>query len=149
MTLRNVRNDITTLKWMAGVNLALSLATPGAVLALACQLQSPHITGLTTGVAHKHGPPLILLCLSHRVLTLDTWKRSRSEAVGFTTKVASRKDKRGRPRMHTVCGLLMHSSLATTTDGLPLGMAAAKFWSRKKFKGTNALRRKINPCLSD
>ena len=64
---------------------------------------------------------------------------------GLTTKVSGRKDKRGRPRMHTVCGLLMHSSLATTTDGLPLGMAAAKFWSRKKFKGTNALKRKINP----
>ena len=47
--------------------------------------------------------------------------------------------------MHTVCGLLMHSSLATTTDGLPLGMAAVKFWTRKKFKGTNALSRKINP----
>ena len=65
--------------------------------------------------------------------------------MGFTTKVGGRKDKRGRPRMHTVCGLLMHSSLTTTTDGLPLGMAAAKFWSRKKFKGTNALKRKINP----
>ena len=37
MTLRNVRIDITTLKWMAGVNLALSLATLGAVLAMAVQ----------------------------------------------------------------------------------------------------------------
>ena len=74
-----------------------------------------------------------------------TWKRKRSEAVGFTTKVSSGKDKSGRERMHTVCGLLMHSSLAATTDGLPLGMAAARFWTRKKFKGTNALRRKVNP----
>ena len=65
--------------------------------------------------------------------------------MGFTTKVSSGKDKRGRERMHTVCGLLMHSSLAATTDGLPLGMAAAKFWTRKKFKGTNALKRRINP----
>ena len=86
------------------------------------------------------GPILVL-----RDTTEFTWKRSRSEAFGFTTKVGGRKDKRGRPRMHTVCGLLMHSSLAATTDGLPLGMAAAKFWSRKTFKGTNALRRKINP----
>ena len=61
--------------------------------------------------------------------------------MGFTTKVS----KRGRERMHAVCGLLMHSSLAVTTDGLPLGIAAAKFWTRKKFKGTNALKRKINP----
>ena len=32
-----------------------------------------------------------------------------------------------------------------TTDGLPLGMVAVKFWNRKKFKGTAALKRKINP----
>ena len=74
-----------------------------------------------------------------------TWKRRHSEAVGFTTKVSSGEDKSGRQRMHTLCGLLMHSSLTVTTDGLPLGMAAAKFWTRKKFKGTNALKRRINP----
>jgi hypothetical protein len=39
----------------------------------------------------------------------------------------------------------MHSSLAMTTDGLPLGLAAMKFWTRKEFKGCNALKRKINP----
>ncbi len=47
--------------------------------------------------------------------------------------------------MHTLCGLLMHASLAVTSDGLPLGLAAVKFWSRQKFKGTNALKRKVNP----
>ena len=47
--------------------------------------------------------------------------------------------------MHTVCGLLMHSSLAVTLDGLPLGLAAIKFWTRSKFKGTAALKKKINP----
>ena len=34
---------------------------------------------------------------------------------------------------------------ASATDGLPLGMVAVKFWNRKKFKGTAALKRKINP----
>ena len=34
----------------------------------------------------------------------------------------------------------MHSSLVVTTEGLPLGLAAIKFWSRSKFKGTSALR---------
>ncbi|MDQ9129665.1 IS4 family transposase, partial [Serratia fonticola] len=43
------------------------------------------------------------------------------------------------------CGILMHSSLAVTTQGLPPGLTAVKFWTRKKFKGTNALKRKINP----
>ncbi len=47
--------------------------------------------------------------------------------------------------MYTVCGLLMHSSLVVTSAGLPLGLAAAKFWTRNKFKGTNALKKKINP----
>jgi len=32
-----------------------------------------------------------------------------------------------------------------TTDGLPLGLAAMKFWTRSKFKGCNALKKKINP----
>jgi hypothetical protein len=40
---------------------------------------------------------------------------------------------------------LMHSSLAVTLDGLPLGLAAIKFWTRTKFKGTAALKKKINP----
>ena len=38
----------------------------------------------------------------------------------------------------------MHSSLAITNEGLPLGLAAVKFWTREKFKGTAALKRKIN-----
>jgi hypothetical protein len=39
----------------------------------------------------------------------------------------------------------MHSSLVVTTEGLPLGLTAIKFWSRKKFAGTNALKKKVNP----
>jgi hypothetical protein len=39
----------------------------------------------------------------------------------------------------------MHSSLVVTTDGVPLGLAAVQFWTRKKFKGTNALKRSVNP----
>ena len=62
-----------------------------------------------------------------------SWRRKRPEAVGFTTTVNSGRDKAGHARLHTVCGLLMHSSLAVTTDGLPLRMAAVKFWNRKKF----------------
>ena len=45
----------------------------------------------------------------------------------------------------TLCGLLMHSSLVLTPGGVPLGLAAVKFWTRDKFKGTNALKRKVNP----
>lgn len=74
-----------------------------------------------------------------------SYQRKRADAVGLTCRVNSGKDKAGRFRMHTVCGLLMHSSLAVTTEGLPLGLSALKFWTRKKFKGTAALKRKVNP----
>jgi Transposase DNA-binding/Transposase Tn5 dimerisation domain len=74
-----------------------------------------------------------------------SYQRRRAERVGQTCRINSGKDKNGRYRMHTVCGLLMHASLAVTTEGLPLGLAAVKFWTRKKFKGTAALKRKINP----
>ena len=46
---------------------------------------------------------------------------------------------------HHCCGLLMHSSLAVTTDGIPLGLSAIKFWSRDQFYGCNALKKRINP----
>ena len=74
-----------------------------------------------------------------------TYQRARPELVGITKDINSGKDKKGRYRHHTLCGILMHSSLAVTTDGLPLGLTAVKFWTRKKFKGTAALKRKINP----
>jgi hypothetical protein len=34
----------------------------------------------------------------------------------------------------------MHTNLAITPQGKPLGLTAVKFWTRKKFKGTNALK---------
>ena len=49
-----------------------------------------------------------------------TFQRERPEAVGITYRVNSGKDRASRTRMHTVCGLLMHTSLVVTTEGLPL-----------------------------
>ena len=74
-----------------------------------------------------------------------SYQRARPERIGAITTAPSRREADGRLRMHTVCGLLMHASLAVTTDGLPLGLAAIKFWTRAKFKGTNALKRRVNP----
>ena len=39
----------------------------------------------------------------------------------------------------------MYASLAVTTAGLILGFSAVRFWSRQKFKGTAALKRKVDP----
>jgi hypothetical protein len=52
---------------------------------------------------------------------------------------------KSRPRHHTLCGILMHSSLVVTSDGWPLGLSAVKFRTRDEFKGTNALKKPINP----
>jgi hypothetical protein len=65
-------------------------------------------------------------------------------AVGMTTRVPQRKFD-GKPQHYDVCGILMHSSLAVTLDGLPLGLTAIKFWSRDKFYGCNQLKKRINP----
>jgi hypothetical protein len=72
-----------------------------------------------------------------------TYSREDVASVGILHK--SLIGSKARGRHYTVCGILMHSSLAVTTEGLPLGLVAIKFWTRSKFKGTNALKRKINP----
>ena len=74
-----------------------------------------------------------------------SYQREAPDAIGITKSVNSGRDKDGRTRAHTVCGILMHSSMAMTSEGLPLGLAAVRFWTRKKFKGTAALKRRINP----
>jgi hypothetical protein len=74
-----------------------------------------------------------------------SYQREDTNAIGITKSINSGRDKAGRLRSHTVCGILMHSSLVVTTEGLPLGLAAVKFWTRKKFKATAALKKKINP----
>ncbi|MBK3804435.1 IS4 family transposase [Azospirillum brasilense] len=74
-----------------------------------------------------------------------SFERERPDQVGWTYKGNGNNHRQGGVRPYTACGLLMHSSLAITTDGLPLGLGAVKFWTRKTFKGTGALKRHINP----
>jgi len=58
-----------------------------------------------------------------------SYKRDDIKVVGITDEVSSRRKPDRRLPKHTVCGVLMHSSLAVTTEGLPLGIAAVKFWT--------------------
>ena len=74
-----------------------------------------------------------------------SYHRADRQAVGILHRSPIGLDRNGKPRHYVVCGIQMHSSLAVTTDGLPLGLTAMKFWTRKEFKGCNALKRKINP----
>ena len=48
-------------------------------------------------------------------------------------------------RANPLGGISTHSSLAVTEAGLPLGLSAVKFWTRKEFKGSNELKRHVNP----
>ncbi len=102
---------------------------------LAGHFQSTH-----DRLAATDGPVLVL-----HDTTEITDQRETPDLIGLTYKINSGRDKAGRLRLHTVCGILMHSSLAVTAAGLPLGLAAIKFWTRKKFKGCAALKKKINP----
>ena len=76
--------------------------------------------------------------------TQFTYARESTRPIGVLHRSCAGYEKDGRPRLHTVCGVLMHSSLALTTEGLPLGLAAIKLWTRRAFKGTNALKAKVN-----
>lgn len=82
---------------------------------------------------------------SGRILILQdtttfSFQRERPELIGYSGKITH-----GLQKTFVQCAIMMHSSLAVTAEGLPLGLAAVKFWSRNKFKGCTALKRKINP----
>ena len=104
------------------------------------EILSGHFAATRARFAANSGPVLLI-----QDTTEFAYRREASDQIGMTKSVNSGRDKRGRLRHHTVCGMLMHSSLAVTTDGIPLGLSAVKFWTRKKFKGTAQLKKKINP----
>ena len=97
-------------------------------------LLAGHFAATTARFAATAGPVLVL-----HDTTEFSFTRNTPDGVGYLSYV------KGRHATHTACGVLMHSGLVLTTDGVPLGLAAVKFWTRKKFKGTNALKRKVNP----
>lgn len=101
---------------------------------------SGHFSATRDRFAASRGPILLL-----QDTTEFVFQRASPAAIGITKSVNSGRDKSGRLRHHTLCGILMHTSLAVTVDGLPLGLSAAKVWTRAKFKGTAALKRRINP----
>jgi hypothetical protein len=93
-----------------------------------------HFAATKARFTKTSGPILVL-----HDTTEFSFKRNNGGEIGQLSLI------KGRHRAHTVCGLLMHSSLVLTSEGLPLGLAAIKFWTRKKFKGTNELKKKVNP----
>ena len=133
----------------------------GAPIPLACQdwantkaayrfLSNPDVSEREILDGHFHATASRAAAVEGPVLVLQdttefSFQRTRPEAIGAIGYAPSRRGDDGRFRLHTVCGLLMHSSLAITPEGLPLGLAAIRFWSRAKFKGSAALKRHVNP----
>ena len=104
------------------------------------EILAGHFQATRDRTAATVGPILVL-----HDTTEFSFQRDDIDAVGITRKAVAGAYRNGTLRHYTACGILMHSSLAVTTEGLPLGLTAVKFWTREKFKGTNALKKKINP----
>nr|WP_255779014.1 transposase DNA-binding-containing protein [Mycetohabitans sp. B8] len=101
---------------------------------------SGHFQASAERLRATQGPVLIV-----QDTTTFSYQRERTELVGYTGKTSIRTARHGLQQPLTQCGILMHSSLAITAEGLPLGLAAVKFWTRSQFKGCMALKRHVNP----
>ncbi|MGA9061063.1 MAG: transposase DNA-binding-containing protein [Terracidiphilus sp.] len=100
-----------------------------------------HFASTQERCAAMSGFPLLVL---HDTTELS-YRHEEMAPIGIAVKTRTDKGKLRRPRYHTSCGILMHSSLAVTAAGQPLGLTAIKFWNRDKFHGANRLKRRINP----
>ena len=99
-----------------------------------------HFQATASRFAATTGPVLVV-----QDTTEFSFRWAKPGTIGAIGRMSTGRDRNGNPRAHTQCGLLMHASLVVTTEGLPLGLAAVQFWTRKAFKGTNALKRHVNP----
>ncbi len=99
-----------------------------------------HFEATRTRLSATEGPVLIL-----QDTTEFSYQREQPALIGAIGTVPCSKPVHIKPDRQTVCGVLMHSSLAVTSEGLPLGLAAVKFWTRRRFKGCNALKKRVNP----
>jgi hypothetical protein len=100
---------------------------------------SGHFDATRERVAAQKGLVLVL-----HDTTEFSFHRDQPEAIGFTRSMHRGRHQNEGGRHRKVCGILMHSALVVTTEGLPLGLAAAKLWTRKKFKGAEGRRQRGN-----
>jgi hypothetical protein len=88
-----------------------------------------HFQATARRVAERTEPVLVL-----HDTTEFSFHRGNPDAIGFTRVMHRGRQRTERDDHRKICGVLMHSALVVTTDGLPLGLAAGKFWTRKTFK---------------
>jgi hypothetical protein len=99
-----------------------------------------HFAATAARCSAREGPILLL-----QDTTEFIYSRAKPGKIGFTKTINGGRYKAGQPNVHTLCGVLMHSSLAVSLAGTPLGLTAVKFWTRTQFKGTWTLKRHVNP----
>jgi hypothetical protein len=100
---------------------------------------SGHFKATAQRFSSTDGPILVL-----QDTTTFSYEREHPELIGYAGSTITSAQRRGREKPSPQCGILMHSSLVVTAQGLPLGLAAIKFWSRKEFKDTASRRSKVN-----
>lgn len=104
------------------------------------QILAGHFQSTQERFETTQGPVLIL-----HDTTEFTFQREKAPPKVASTRRARRKSKDRRVLRYTARSIMMHASLATTPEGLPLGLTATKVWSRKKFTGNNALEKNTGP----
>lgn len=93
---------------------------------------SGHFAATASRCATVAGPLLVV-----QDTTSLIYKWATPETVGGLVIGCNGCNREGRLLQYTQCGVLMHSSLVVTPEGVPLGLAEATFWTRSRFKGTN------------
>ncbi len=94
-----------------------------------------HFQATQERFAVTDGPMLVL-----HDTTEFSFTRSDPAAIGQTKKVPSgHKDQAGRQRMHTVCGMRLHSSLVVTTGGRNVSTAQGRHRAKSRC-GTTGQR---------
>lgn len=105
------------------------------------EILNGHFEQTSKRISAAKGPVLVL----HDTCEFS-YKRDDPDAIGYTrTGQVLSKIKSPKKQEYKVCGVLMHASLAVTSEGLPLGLTSARYWSRKVFKNTRQMKRLINP----
>lgn len=94
------------------------------------QILAGHFQSTRDRIPADNGPILVV-----HDTTEFIYNRTDPISIGLIGKASVRKDEKGEPIFFTHCGISLHSSMAVTPDGLPLGLIATKFWRRETFQG--------------
>jgi hypothetical protein len=78
-----------------------------------------HFAATASRVDATAGPMLVVQDTTELVFA---W--AKPETVGAIGRGCTGRDRDGKPRIYTQCGLLMHASLVVTPEGLPIGPRA-------------------------